>query len=139
MFFVLRNQQHFLLLVWSHSKTFRLQEPNSQYGGRSNRSADFCKVLTLFGIPISLKSPFNFFSVSLLELLLLLLLFTHFVGNLKTSICLFDFQVYVLKRPHVDEFLQRVGELFECVLFTASLSKVCLTFFVSLEVFVGFL
>lgn len=32
-------------------------------------------------------------------------------------------QVYVLKRPHVDEFLQRVGELFECVLFTASLSK----------------
>lgn len=34
------------------------------------------------------------------------------------------FQVYVLKRPHVDEFLQRMGELFECVLFTASLSKV---------------
>ncbi|KAM7442425.1 Carboxy-terminal domain RNA polymerase II polypeptide A small phosphatase 1 [Porites harrisoni] len=32
-------------------------------------------------------------------------------------------QVYVLKRPHVDEFLQRVGELFECVLFTASLSQ----------------
>ncbi|KAM9365866.1 carboxy-terminal domain RNA polymerase II polypeptide A small phosphatase 1-like [Pholidichthys leucotaenia] len=32
-------------------------------------------------------------------------------------------QVYVLKRPHVDEFLQRMGELFECVLFTASLSK----------------
>lgn len=32
-------------------------------------------------------------------------------------------QVYVLKRPHVDEFLQRVGELFECVLFTASLAK----------------
>lgn len=35
-------------------------------------------------------------------------------------------QVYVLKRPHVDEFLRRVGELFECVLFTASLAKVCL-------------
>lgn len=34
------------------------------------------------------------------------------------------FQVYVLKRPHVDEFLQRMGELFECVLFTASLAKV---------------
>ncbi|TNN61905.1 Carboxy-terminal domain RNA polymerase II polypeptide A small phosphatase 1 [Liparis tanakae] len=33
-------------------------------------------------------------------------------------------QVYVLKRPHVDEFLRRMGELFECVLFTASLSKV---------------
>uniref|UniRef100_A0A7N4P434 Mitochondrial import inner membrane translocase subunit TIM50 n=1 Tax=Sarcophilus harrisii TaxID=9305 RepID=A0A7N4P434_SARHA len=34
-------------------------------------------------------------------------------------------QVYVLKRPHVDEFLQRMGQLFECVLFTASLAKVC--------------
>uniref|UniRef100_A0A8C1YEE3 protein-serine/threonine phosphatase n=1 Tax=Cyprinus carpio TaxID=7962 RepID=A0A8C1YEE3_CYPCA len=33
------------------------------------------------------------------------------------------FQVYVLKRPHVDEFLQKMGELFECVLFTASLAK----------------
>jgi TFIIF-interacting CTD phosphatase-like protein len=33
-------------------------------------------------------------------------------------------QVYVLKRPHVDEFLCKVGELFECVLFTASLAKV---------------
>ncbi|CAB1315161.1 unnamed protein product [Coregonus sp. 'balchen'] len=32
-------------------------------------------------------------------------------------------QVYVLKRPHVDQFLQRMGELFECVLFTASLAK----------------
>jgi carboxy-terminal domain RNA polymerase II polypeptide A small phosphatase len=35
-------------------------------------------------------------------------------------------QVYVLKRPHVDEFLQRMGELYECVLFTASLAKVSL-------------
>ena len=35
-------------------------------------------------------------------------------------------QVYVLKRPHVDEFLQKMGELFECVLFTASLAKVSL-------------
>ncbi len=33
-------------------------------------------------------------------------------------------QVYVLKRPHVDEFLLKMGELFECVLFTASLAKV---------------
>ena len=33
-------------------------------------------------------------------------------------------QVYVLKRPHCDEFLRRMGEMFECVLFTASLSKV---------------
>uniref|UniRef100_A0A8C6WGR1 protein-serine/threonine phosphatase n=1 Tax=Neogobius melanostomus TaxID=47308 RepID=A0A8C6WGR1_9GOBI len=32
-------------------------------------------------------------------------------------------QVHVLKRPHVDEFLERMGQLFECVLFTASLSK----------------
>ncbi|XP_075465790.1 carboxy-terminal domain RNA polymerase II polypeptide A small phosphatase 1 isoform X1 [Ascaphus truei] len=32
-------------------------------------------------------------------------------------------QVYVLKRPHVDEFLRRMGEMFECVLFTASLAK----------------
>lgn len=33
-------------------------------------------------------------------------------------------QVYVLKRPYVDEFLQKMGEMFECVLFTASLAKV---------------
>ncbi|EGD82273.1 small CTD phosphatase 1 [Salpingoeca rosetta] len=32
-------------------------------------------------------------------------------------------RVYVLKRPHVDEFLRVVGGLFEVVLFTASLSK----------------
>jgi RNA polymerase II subunit A small phosphatase-like protein len=32
-------------------------------------------------------------------------------------------QVYVLKRPFVDEFLMKVGELYECVLFTASLAK----------------
>lgn len=33
-------------------------------------------------------------------------------------------QVYVLKRPYVDDFLQKMGELYECVLFTASLAKV---------------
>ena len=38
-------------------------------------------------------------------------------------------QVYVLKRPYVDEFLCRMGELFECVLFTASLAKVSFNFF----------
>jgi RNA polymerase II subunit A small phosphatase-like protein len=32
-------------------------------------------------------------------------------------------QVYVLKRPHVDMFLEKMGQLFECVLFTASLGK----------------
>ncbi|KHJ93971.1 Dullard-like phosphatase domain protein [Oesophagostomum dentatum] len=32
-------------------------------------------------------------------------------------------QVYVLKRPYVDEFLARIGDRFECVLFTASLAK----------------
>lgn len=32
-------------------------------------------------------------------------------------------QVYVLKRPFVDEFLKKMGELYECVLFTASLAK----------------
>jgi len=32
-------------------------------------------------------------------------------------------QIYVTKRPHVDEFLRRVGPLYECVLFTASLAK----------------
>lgn len=32
-------------------------------------------------------------------------------------------QVYVLKRPYVDEFLQKMGELYECILFTASLAK----------------
>lgn len=31
--------------------------------------------------------------------------------------------VYVLKRPGVDEFMRRVGEVFEVVIFTASLSK----------------
>lgn len=32
-------------------------------------------------------------------------------------------QVYVLKRPHVDEFLRQMGKLYECILFTASLAK----------------
>eukprot|EP01104_Vermistella_antarctica_P005031 TRINITY_DN1543_c0_g2_i1.p2 TRINITY_DN1543_c0_g2~~TRINITY_DN1543_c0_g2_i1.p2 ORF type:complete len:258 (-),score=47.70 TRINITY_DN1543_c0_g2_i1:1254-2027(-) len=32
-------------------------------------------------------------------------------------------QVYVLKRPGVDEFMKRMGELYEVVVFTASLSK----------------
>jgi RNA polymerase II subunit A small phosphatase-like protein len=30
--------------------------------------------------------------------------------------------IYVMKRPHVDEFLQKMGSLYECVLFTASLA-----------------
>jgi len=32
-------------------------------------------------------------------------------------------QVYVLKRPHVDTFMKRMGELYEIVVFTASLAK----------------
>lgn len=32
--------------------------------------------------------------------------------------------VYVIKRPGVDSFLKRMGELYEVVVFTASLSKV---------------
>lgn len=33
-------------------------------------------------------------------------------------------KVYVLKRPGVDEFMKRMGEIYEIVIFTASLSKV---------------
>lgn len=33
--------------------------------------------------------------------------------------------VYVIKRPGVDDFMKRVGELYEVVVFTASVSKVC--------------
>lgn len=33
--------------------------------------------------------------------------------------------VYVIKRPGVDNFLKQMGELYEVVIFTASLSKVC--------------
>ena len=32
--------------------------------------------------------------------------------------------VYVIKRPGVDTFMKRVGELYEVVVFTASVSKV---------------
>lgn len=34
--------------------------------------------------------------------------------------------VYVIKRPGVDNFLKKMGEIYEVVVFTASLSKVCL-------------
>lgn len=36
--------------------------------------------------------------------------------------------VYVIKRPGVDEFMKRVGELYEVVVFTASVAKVTLQF-----------
>ena len=35
--------------------------------------------------------------------------------------------VYVIKRPGVDQFMKRVGELYEVVVFTASVSKVSYT------------
>eukprot|EP01097_Dermamoeba_algensis_P001933 TRINITY_DN1760_c0_g1_i2.p1 TRINITY_DN1760_c0_g1~~TRINITY_DN1760_c0_g1_i2.p1 ORF type:complete len:171 (-),score=29.09 TRINITY_DN1760_c0_g1_i2:990-1502(-) len=34
-------------------------------------------------------------------------------------------QVYVLKRPFVDQFMKRMGDLYEVVVFTASFGKVC--------------
>ncbi|KAJ8669120.1 hypothetical protein QAD02_000379, partial [Eretmocerus hayati] len=43
--------------------------------------------------------------------------FVVYVGDVKPDI------YYVLKRPHVDQFLRRMGELFECVLFTASVAE----------------
>jgi RNA polymerase II subunit A small phosphatase-like protein len=36
--------------------------------------------------------------------------------------------VYVIKRPGVDQFMKRVGELYEVVVFTASVSKVSVSF-----------
>lgn len=36
--------------------------------------------------------------------------------------------IYVIKRPGVDQFMKRVGELYEVVVFTASVSKVCCRF-----------
>ncbi|MEQ2184938.1 Carboxy-terminal domain RNA polymerase II polypeptide A small phosphatase 1 [Goodea atripinnis] len=48
---------------------------------------------------------------------------TCVVIDLDETLVHSSFKVYVLKRPHVDEFLKRMGELFECVLFTASLAK----------------
>ena len=47
-----------------------------------------------------------------------------FEQNIFTKTHVFIPQVYVLKRPHVDEFLRKIGEMFECILFTASLAKV---------------
>lgn len=41
--------------------------------------------------------------------------------------------VYVIKRPGVDQFMKRVGELYEVVVFTASVSKVWMEFQVTVE------
>lgn len=35
---------------------------------------------------------------------------------------------HVLKRPGVDNFLKQMGDIYEVVIFTASLSKVCLPY-----------
>lgn len=43
--------------------------------------------------------------------------------------------VYVIKRPGVDQFLKKMGELFEIVVFTASLSKVSRIFSLPLVTF----
>lgn len=40
--------------------------------------------------------------------------------------------VYVLKRPGVDEFMRKMGEKYEIVVFTASLAKVKLHVFNSI-------
>ena len=40
-----------------------------------------------------------------------------------TGCCLQVVDVYVLKRPHMDHFMQHIGPKFEVVVFTASLSK----------------
>lgn len=41
--------------------------------------------------------------------------------------------VYVIKRPGVDQFMKRVGELYEVVVFTASVSKVSRQSFLNLD------
>lgn len=41
--------------------------------------------------------------------------------------------VYVIKRPGVDQFMKRVGELYEVVVFTASVSKVCTNIFTATQ------
>ena len=99
-----------------------------------------------FKVPIfgSFPWPGFFFSFPLSSLFFVWFDYSVSSGTLFSSLILFslfqpipnaDFivpveidgiihQVYVLKRPHVDEFLQKVGQMFECVLFTASLAKV---------------
>ena len=44
-----------------------------------------------------------------------------------------DHNVYVIKRPGVDQFMKRVGELYEVVVFTASVSKVIILYCSSLR------
>jgi hypothetical protein len=83
-----------------------------------------------FIVPVEIDGTVHQVSILILALQCKL----HFVllcklksNNIRNSnLCaFFVLKVYVLKRPHVDEFLRKMGELFECVLFTASLSKVC--------------
>ena len=44
--------------------------------------------------------------------------------EIEGSVC----NIYVLKRPGVDEFLKRLSPFYEMVIYTASLSKVSLQF-----------
>lgn len=83
----------------------------------------FYSILSLF-FPYSTFILFLLFPVILLILIYCYSLLFYYPSKFYSSVLYV--QVYVLKRPHVDEFLQAVGQLFECVLFTASLGKVCL-------------
>ena len=52
------KQQYFVLLVWNRPETLDVKDLSFP------RSADFRKVLTLTGIPISFKAPFKFFGIT---------------------------------------------------------------------------
>lgn len=71
--------------------------------------ADFVVPVEIESIVHQVRLPFGICFVLLPHI--------NLIGNPWT-------QVYVLKRPFVDEFMRRCGEMFEVVVFTASLAKV---------------